>query len=91
MCAQHSKFGINVGVSLSKFSSSIPCGQPVIVNTSKEENMSTPWSPTDSLSSFDTSSKEVVQMNDFNMLMENSDDRFNSPKRKIARTARLSS
>ena len=86
MCAQHSKFEINVGFSFSKLSSSIPCGQPANVNTSCEGNMSTFWSPSVFLSSFDTSTKEVVQINEFNMIMDNSGDRFNSPKRKLART-----
>ena len=87
MSAQHSKFGDNEGFSFSQMSSGVPCGQPVNESVSSEGNMSTPWSPSALLSSYDTSSKEVVQMNDFDMLMENSSDRYNSPKRKIARTA----
>ena len=81
MSAKHSKFGNNVGFSFSQLSSINPCGQQVNVNTSIEETMSTSWSPSAILSSFDTSSKEVVQINDFNMLLEYPGDRFISPKR----------
>ena len=90
MSAQHSKFGYE-GFSYSQMSSGVPCGQTVKESMSSEGNMSTPWSPSSLLSSYDTSSKEVVKMNDFDMLMEISTDRYNSPKRKIARTAKLSS